>query len=66
MDFYFQKKEELKPLPKLLDGLEVMEILGIKQGPILGELLNSLKEAQFNGDINTKDEAIEYIKKISC
>lgn len=66
LDFYFQKKEELKPLPKLLDGLEVMEILGIKQGPILGELLNSLKEAQFNGDINTKDEAIEYIKKISC
>ena len=39
-----------------------MEIKGIKQSPELGKIINALKEAQLNGDVNTKDEAIEFVK----
>ena len=53
----------MKPLPKLLDGLEIIQIKNIKQGPILGEIINALKEAQISGDINTKEEAIEFVRK---
>lgn len=64
LNFYFEKKETLKPLPKLLDGKEIMSIIGISQSPVLGVLINSLKEAQLNGDIVTKDEAIEFVKGV--
>lgn len=62
LDFYLYNKDSLKPLPKLIDGTEIMELLGIKQSPRLGEIIKSMKEAQLNGDINTKDEAIEFVK----
>ena len=64
LNFYFEKRETLKPLPKLLDGVEIMEIKGIKQSPELGIIIKALKEAQLNGDINTKEDAIEFVKKI--
>jgi hypothetical protein len=41
-----------------------MEIKNIKQSPVLGEILNALKEAQINGDVNTRDEAIEFVKNL--
>ncbi|MBQ4115650.1 CCA tRNA nucleotidyltransferase [bacterium] len=62
LNFYLEKKETLKPLPKLLDGYEIMEIKNLKQSPMLGEIINAFKEAQINGDINTKEEAVEFVK----
>ncbi len=61
---YFKIREELKPLPKLLDGNDIMEILQIKQSPLLGKIINSLKEAQISGDVNNKEDAVNFIKKI--
>ena len=65
MNFYLEKKDTLKPLPKLIDGNEIMEILGISQSPKLGEIITKLKEAQMNGDITTKEEAELFIKNFS-
>ncbi len=62
LNFYFDKINELEPLPKLLDGNEVMGILKIKQSPKLGNILSALHEAQLDGDVNTKDEAIKFVK----
>ncbi len=60
--FYLQAQETIKPLPKLLDGNEVMKILNIKPSPILGKILNSLHEAQISGDVTTKEEAVSFVK----
>ena len=62
LEFYLQAQETIKPLPKLIDGNDVMQILKIKPSPILGEILNSLHEAQISGDITTKEEAISFVK----
>lgn len=62
LNFYLNIKDNLKPLPKLLSGEEIMEILNLKPSKELGEVIKSLKEAQLSGDINTKKEALEYIK----
>ena len=61
LNFYLNKKDTLNPLPKLLDGREIMEILNIKQSPKLGEIIKNLHEAQLNGDITTKEEAIDFV-----
>ena len=63
--FYLEVKPTLKPLPKLLDGKEIMDILGIEQSPILGKIINELHEAQLNCEVNTKDQAVIFVKNIS-
>jgi len=62
LKFYYEKKDSLKPLPKLLDGLEIMKLLNIKASPKLGEIIDALHEEQLNGNINSKEEAEEFVK----
>ncbi len=59
---YFEQRKDIKPLEKLLDGVDIMEILNIPQGPKVGEILEALQEAQLNGLIRTKEDAIIFIK----
>jgi len=64
-NFYFASLDKLTPLPKLLSGNDVMKLLNIKPSPKLGEILNALYEAQLDGDVTTKQEAIEFVKRFS-
>ena len=61
LKFYLEKKETLKPLPKLLDGKEIMELTGLSPSPKLGEIIEALKEAQLNSEVMTYEEAKEFI-----
>ena len=61
LEFYIAKKDNMKPLPKLLDGFEVMKIKQIKASPKLGEIMSALHEAQISGDVNSREEAVEFI-----
>ena len=63
LDFYLSVRDKLEPLPKLLSGNEVMEILNIQPSPKLGEILNALHDAQINGDVTTKEEALNFIRQ---
>ena len=60
---YLNTYKNLKPLEKLIDGKEIMALLKIKQSPMLGEIIKSLREAQMNSDVTTKEEAIEFVLK---
>ncbi len=62
LKFYLEVKENLQPLPKLLNGNEVMEILKIKPSAELGQIMEALHEAQISGDVVTKEHAIEFVK----
>ena len=64
LKFYLEARENLKPLPKLLSGNEVMEILNIKPSPKLGEIMNALHEAQISGDVVTREHAVNFIKTL--
>lgn len=61
---YLEEKSKLAPLPKLLDGKEIMQILNIEASPKLGEIIEKLKEAQISSEVNTKEEAVNFIKNI--
>lgn len=62
LNFYLEKRDSLKPLPKLLDGNEIMELLNIEPSKKLGEIMDLLHEEQLNGNINKKEEAITFVK----
>jgi len=51
-------------LPKLyLNGNEIMEILNIKPGPLVGKLIELLREEQLSGRIKNREEAILFIRE---
>lgn len=55
------KEEKLPPLP--IDGNDIMKKFGLKQGPKIGKLLEAAREAQLEGKIKTKKEALNFLKK---
>ena len=38
--------------------------MGLKQGPRIGELLEAVQTAQLDGEIKTRDEAIQLLKML--
>jgi len=64
LDFYLNIKDNLKPLPKLLSGEEIMDILSLKPSPELGKVVKLLHEAQLAGDITDKEEATAFMSAI--
>ena len=66
LENYYREVESIALCPKaFLDGKEVMEILNLKPSKKVGEILEELKELQLSGEINSKEEAIEYLKRLN-
>lgn len=63
-EFYIRIKPTLKPIPKLLEGGEIMNILEVKPCKAVGDAVKLLHQAQLDGKVNTKEEAITFITKL--
>lgn len=60
---YFDRPTAVKPV-KIVTGADVMHCLHIKPGPVVGAVLEAVAEAQVEGKIKTRQDALEFIKKI--
>jgi poly(A) polymerase len=49
---------------KFIDGRDIMKSLGLAAGPVIGELLEALREAQAAGEIKDKSQALKYLQHI--
>lgn len=59
-------QESKKPrLKKMVTGDEVMQLLKIEPGPLVGKVLKALEEAQLEGKIKTKKQALEFIRDLN-
>lgn len=56
-----EAEEESAKIRPPLDGHEVMELLNLKPGPLVGKILQLLLEARLEDKIKTKKEAQEYL-----
>lgn len=65
LDFYLNVKDSLKPLPKLLSGNDIMDMLNMKASKSLGIIIKQLQEAQLSGEVSNKKEAICFVKSIA-
>jgi tRNA nucleotidyltransferase/poly(A) polymerase len=54
---YIRERSRILP-PRLIQGEELMRRLHLEPGPIIGELLEYIAEAQAEGRIHSKDEAL--------
>jgi len=62
LDGYAAYKEESRRLPKLLTGSEVMKLLGIHAGPLVGEILSALAEAQALNEVQDRSQAEAFAR----
>ena len=58
----FEHQDRIVNPPRLLDGDEVMRALGLPPGPPIGELLETVREAQAMGAVTTKAEALAFLR----
>ena len=59
---WFEERTWLVYPPPLLTGHDAMQILGMDPGPAVGQVLQHLREAQVQGLVSTREEAITYLR----
>jgi tRNA nucleotidyltransferase/poly(A) polymerase len=62
---WFDQYESIVDPEHLVNGDDVMEVLGIKPGPEIGQVIESVREAQVQGELTSRDQALEFIKRRS-
>ncbi len=62
LEAYFEKHDQLISPPTLLDGNQLVSRLSLKPGPIIGQLLDAIREAQVLGQIETVEEALNLAR----
>ena len=65
-DFFCEQKMLLKKKPLLLaplvNGKDILD-LGIESGPLMGELLEEIKDKQLSEEFSTREEALNWVKE---
>ena len=59
---YFAQRDQVIDPPPLLTGQDLIKVLDLDEGRLIGVLLNRLKEAQATGQINNRAEALDFIQ----
>jgi poly(A) polymerase len=59
------QRRRLTPLPRLVDGRDVLRLLGLEPGPAVGRILAKVREAQEEGAIRTRSDALVYVRTLS-
>ena len=59
---WFQEQECVVNPPRLVDGMSLQQNLKLKPGPLMGEYLEAVREAQVMGVVKTEEEAIMFVK----
>ena len=58
------EEETITTPPRLIDGHDLINLLGLHPGPKIGELLEAVREAQAAGEVTNREEALDHISNI--
>ncbi|MBA7607590.1 hypothetical protein ES703_14749 [subsurface metagenome] len=59
---HFQQRAATLPVT-LINGHDLIDVFGLSPGPLIGELLTEVREAQATGELSTREEAIALVRK---
>ena len=63
LENYWERPQEVIAPPRLVDGHELMKELGLKPGPVVGQLLESIRENQAAGKIENREQALIFARE---
>ena len=58
-------RDKAGPPAKLIDGHQVMKILNLTAGPLVGKVMNAVREEQLRGKITNEREAKKFVKALN-
>lgn len=58
LDAWWNRRQDVVSPPPLVRGDDLMRHLGISPGPLIGQLLEAIREAQADGTVSTPEEAL--------
>jgi tRNA nucleotidyltransferase/poly(A) polymerase len=61
---YYEEYDEVIGPPPLIRGGDLMSRLGIEPGPVIGQLLQAVQEAQAAGEVATREEALRLAETL--
>lgn len=64
LDAYYRHRDEVIAPPPVVDGRELMSALELAPGPMVGGLLESIREAQAAGEVRTRAEALDLAREL--
>lgn len=64
LDTYFNARDTVVNPGPLLNGNDLQTGFGLNSGPLIGQLLDSVREAQAAGDIRDRTEAMEFVRNL--
>ena len=62
LENWWEKPEQSISPPKLINGRDLMDQFSLAPGPLIGELLRMVQEAQATGEIDDRSSAISFIE----
>ncbi len=60
LENYWEKPAETVSPPRLVDGNDIINELGLEPGPAIGRLLEAIREAQATGKVSSREQAIDF------
>ncbi len=63
MENWWEKRAESIAPPALLNGNDLMKDLDLQPGPVIGKLLEAIREAQATGEITSRPEALNFARE---
>jgi len=64
LEAYWENKDEIVSPPALINGNDLIGELGLKPGPIIGQLLADIQEAQATGLVGNRRQALELASEL--
>ncbi len=61
LELYWDESEECEPL---LMGRDLVKELGVSPGPLVGEILARIAQAEYDGEVSDRGEALEFAKEV--
>ncbi len=61
--YYFEKPQEAVKPPPLVNGRDLIDLLDMEPGPEIGRMLRLIAENQAAGEINSREEALQFVQQ---
>jgi len=64
LEAWYETPEVAVTPPRIVTGDDIIQVLGIRPGRIVGQILASIQEKQACGDIQTRQQALDLAKEM--
>ena len=63
LEAWWERRDEKVDPPALISGNDLIKEFDLKPGPKIGDVLEALRESQAEGGINTRKDALDFVRR---